>query len=91
MTAAALLFTLLVLQVLDYHTTKTILALGGKELNPLMRWLMDRVGIEEALTLKGTAVVIVAVLLFREHVLALVAMNVVMLAVVLFNYRSMPK
>ena len=91
MIAAALIFILLVLQVLDYHTTKTILDAGGVELNPLMRWLMDRVGIEEALTLKGTAVVIVAVLFFRESLLALVAMNVVCLAVVLFNQRSMPK
>lgn len=91
MLAVALIILLLALQVLDYHTTKTILALGGRELNPVMRWLMDRVGVEEALTLKGTLVVIAAVLFFREYVLALVAMNVIFLAVVLFNYRSMPK
>jgi len=91
MLAAALIFILLVLQVLDYRTTKTILAFGGKELNPAMRWLMDRVGVEEALTLKGTAVVVVAITFFREYVLALVAMDVIFLAVVLFNYRSMPK
>jgi len=91
MFAAALIFILLVLQVLDYHTTKTILDAGGRELNPLMRWLMDRVGVEEALTLKGTLVVVAAVLFFRESLLALVAMNVVCLAVVLFNQRSMPK
>lgn len=51
MLAAALLAAAL-LQLVDAATTLCILRLGGVELNPLLRWLMLRLGPEAALALK---------------------------------------
>lgn len=43
------LVTLIVLQVLDILTTQKVLKLGGYEANPAMKWLMDKVGVNESL------------------------------------------
>ena len=51
----ALLALLLALQVLDGWTTYRLLANGGRELNPLMRYAIERLGLARALcaTLAG--------------------------------------
>lgn len=43
------LVTLIVFQVLDILTTQKILKLGGYESNPVMKWLMDKVGVNGSL------------------------------------------
>lgn len=40
-----LLIVFAVLQALDAYTTLQILAKGGKELNPVMNWVFDKLGI----------------------------------------------
>lgn len=37
------------MQILDILTTKKVLELGGYEANPIMKWLMDKVGVNQAL------------------------------------------
>ena len=45
MTDNEILFSVLVgLNVLDVYTTMQILRQGGRELNPLMAWLMGKIG-----------------------------------------------
>jgi hypothetical protein len=45
----ALLAFLIALQVADYLTTRRILALGGYERNPIVRWFMSRLGERDGL------------------------------------------
>lgn len=87
----ALFLVLALLQALDYHTTLTILSCGGKELNPMMSWLMDRLGIEQALIFKGIAVLAVAGFGFYDNAVALGIMVAVFVAVIIWNFRQMPK
>ena len=83
-----LLAALALLQLGDGWTTWRILAAGGQELNPAMRWLMDAVGVVPALAVKGVAVVVIAYLFFLPYPWALAAMAAVQIGVVLFNFRS---
>ena len=54
---------LTVLQVFDGWTTYKILRLGGRELNPVVKWLMDRIGEYEALVVfKAAAILLVWVI-----------------------------
>jgi len=86
----ALFIALVVLQVLDYYTTTTILTLGGEELNPVMRWLMQRVGVEEALVVKGGFVILIGGA-FYDNIAMLGVLVAACVVVVAFNFRSMPK
>lgn len=45
----ALLFIFILLQIADSLTTVHILKQGGREANPLMNWLFDKVGVPAAL------------------------------------------
>lgn len=91
MPSIALLALLIVLQAFDYYTTTTILANGGVEINPVMRWLMEQLGVHEALALKGFLVCGFAFLVLFETPWAIAAMDAVFVAVIVFNYRSMPQ
>jgi hypothetical protein len=42
-------FAFFILQMGDYVTTLEILKRGGRELNPVMKWLMDNIGVNPAL------------------------------------------
>ena len=83
-----LLAALALLQLGDGWTTWRILAAGGQELNPAMRWLMDAVGVVSALVAKAVAIVAVAYLFFLPYPWALAAMVAVQASVVAFNFRS---
>lgn len=39
-----LLGVLMLLQFGDWYTTKTVLAQGGRELNPVMNWIFNKIG-----------------------------------------------
>lgn len=86
----ALFIALAVLQFLDYHTTMTICSLGGKELNPIMRWLFDRLGMDQALVFKGIAVLVFAAV-FYQDVMVLGIMVAVFAVVIVWNFSQMPK
>lgn len=56
MTTNELFFAaLVVLNVLDIHTTLKILKQGGEELNPVMSWLMGKTGVVPALLITKAA------------------------------------
>ena len=44
-----LLLALTILQVFDGWTTYKIMRLGGRELNPVVRWIMEKIGAYEGL------------------------------------------
>lgn len=60
---AALLIVLAALQAGDWWTTRTFLPLGGRERNPLVRWLIDRLGVDPALAVKSAAVMAIGAVL----------------------------
>jgi Domain of unknown function (DUF5658) len=51
MTVINFFVALCILQILDIASTVGVLANGGRELNPLARWLMMRLGVIPALVL----------------------------------------
>jgi hypothetical protein len=54
------LLLLALLQIGDWLTTRTILNRGGRELNPIVRFLIEKLGLDLALLLKGTLVLVIA-------------------------------
>jgi hypothetical protein len=85
------LFLLLVVaaaQVGDVLTTRWLLARGGRELNPLMRWAMARAGALPALCGKAAALTALAAWAgeFGAGVLAVISV-----AVLLHNYASITR
>lgn len=62
-----ILFALLaLLQAGDWLTTARALAHGKREGNPLMRWLIERIGLHPALALKTAFVLAIGWMLVRE-------------------------
>ena len=53
----ALVALIFALQVGDWLTTRRIVAQGGREGNPLMVWLIARLGFDAAFALKGVALI----------------------------------
>lgn len=80
-----LLFT--ALQVSDAVLTLLILRDGGRELNPIMRWLMDKIGIVPALVWVKLGLV-VAVAVWVHSVPLLAVFVAIYIAVVVFNVRN---
>jgi len=60
MTHATLLVIVALLQAGDWYTTRTIIAKGGRELNPAIRWLMGKLGVDLALAVKTAAMMAIA-------------------------------
>lgn len=56
---ALLLALVFALQWLDGLTTRRVLAHGGREKNPIMRWAFARVGFWPAIAIKSVAVTLV--------------------------------
>lgn len=81
-----LISLLVVMQVLDFWTTYYILSRGGRELNPLLAKLFDKVGEKRGLLIaKGVGVVIIVLwgpLMPRS---VLVGLTLVYLAVIANN------
>jgi hypothetical protein len=73
-----LLAIIILLQVLDAATTLSILKLGGRELNPMLKWLMDRLGVVPALAVSKL------VLVGGVAVVAMLAENTPALKVLLY-------
>jgi len=82
------------LQGLDIWTTKTILDSGGKELNPVMKFFMDKLGVLKALFLiKGLFLGLVAYGIIMNAVspILLGVLCVVYAVVVAHNWKHLPK
>ena len=89
MISYALIALLATLQVADIYTTRRILLAGGKELNPVMRYLIRQVGLLPALL--GTKITIMTVCWFAlmpfPEVLG--ALCVFYAGIIWFNQRSL--
>lgn len=89
MTAAyALLIALALLQALDAWTTWRILGAGGRELNPVMRWVMAQIGVVPALVVKGVGVAVIGWVVFVPWPWVLGGVVLFYVGVVVFNFRS---
>ena len=62
----ALLFIFILLQIADSLTTVHILKNGGREANPFMNWLFDKIGIPAALTVMKLIVLIAVFIAWNE-------------------------
>jgi hypothetical protein len=78
------------LQIADWYTTVTILDGGGRELNPVMRKLMEWLGTEPALAIKGVLVIVCGAFLL-PYPAALVLLVAVYAGVVAWNVWQMTK
>lgn len=65
----SLLFLFIILQILDSLSTVYIIKNGGKEANPVMNWLMDKVGIPGALSGVKIVLLILVVAAWNETLL----------------------
>ena len=83
----ALLILLAAMQAADWWTTRTILALGGYERNPAVRWLMGKLGTDAALAVKTVIVVAIGAVLLRWPWPFLAALNALYAWVVWSNWR----
>lgn len=82
-----LLATLILLQIGDFITTKKGMEIGLREVNPLLRRLMDKVGVVPALLLaKSLAVIGGVVLWYLQQEIVIGALIVFYLYVVINNY-----
>lgn len=81
---------LAVTQILDWHTTRTILRKpGGHEQNPVMAKLMAALGMDPALILKGIAVTAIGYYVGTVELLFLIVLVLIYVAVLAHNWRSM--
>ena len=62
----ALLFIFILLQIADSLTTVHILKNGGREANPFMNWLFDKIGIPAALAVMKLIVLIAVFIAWNE-------------------------
>lgn len=87
--AAALLCLLFAgLQLIGYELTSGIIKRGGHELNPMLRWLMGRIGIRPALVIaKLAAVALGWVLAYHDEALALALLCAAYTGVCAWNWR----
>lgn len=83
----ALILLFAALQVSDAVLTLLILRDGGRELNPIMRWLMDKIGIVPALVWVKLGLV-AAVAVWVQSVWLLAVFVAIYIAVVAFNARN---
>lgn len=87
---AVILFIIVAaLQVADGYLTWRILGLGGRELNPLIRFLMDRLGVVPGLVLaKLVLVVVIFYLVLVDQVTALALVGALYAWVVGHNWKQ---
>ena len=85
-----ILFVLIVvLQVADAYLTSRILGAGGHELNPVMRLLMDRMGVMPGLVVAKVALSAMIGLFLRHQPLLLALIAVLYGCVVVNNWNQM--
>ena len=78
---------LLALQIADILTTLRAIELGGREINPVMAWLMRRAGVPGALAVGKLFVLALAVGWLHDSLPALLVLDAVFAAIVANNVR----
>ena len=86
----ALTLFLALLQIADWHTTRTILANGGHEQNPVSAWCMRRVSVDGFLIFKGCAVTALGYFVGTHSDDLLAGIIVIYCVVIYHNLKSMP-
>lgn len=86
-----LLVLLLVVQFGDWWSTRRILALGGYERNPLIRWLMGKLGVDLALAAKTAFVMAIGYSLTFLPIYLLAALCGAYGAIVRNNWRVLQR
>lgn len=82
---------LFITQMLDWHTTRTILKRpGGQELNPVARWLMSRMTVDGFLAGKVVVVTGLGCAAGQYSPVPLMVLVALYIVVVSYNWRSMP-
>lgn len=86
-----LLGFLLLCQLIDFYSTWRVIRSGvGVEANPVVHWLMDRMGVNAALAVAKLAVSAIAVYLYLTDATGwLVATSLMYAAVALNNWKVM--
>ena len=85
----ALLAFLAALQAADIWTTWRILLAGGRELNPVMRWLIREFGVMPALIIPKAAVLVVCYVWLLPYWWVLALLCIFYTGIFLFNLRSL--
>lgn len=78
------------LQAADGFLTWRVLRAGGRELNPAVRFLIERIGLVPGLVLAKLALVILVGLYLRDQVAALLPIVALYAWVVRHNWRQLP-
>jgi len=84
-----LTFTFLILQLLDWYTTRTILKNGGYEQNPVMAFVFKYVNVDVALAIKSVLLSILGYYIGLTIPILLIGLIIVYLAVVIHNGKSL--
>ena len=87
----ALLLVFVVLQILDLYTTYKIISNGGQELNPVMRWVIQKFGLVTGISSAKAIFVAMLFLLWYSSKLPLwfiIAADIAYVGVIIFNYKS---
>ena len=78
-------------QLLDWHSTRTIINHGGYEQNKIMAALFDEFGMDAVLAIKAALVSVVGWWVGLQSIPMLFAIVAVYAAVIIHNWKSMPK
>jgi hypothetical protein len=92
MTSIALTALFVLLQVADVWTTYKCITSGkGKEANPVMKWIMDKLGLLEGLVLLKIVGTVVVVGLLSQFIEALILLNCFYSYIVYNNWKILNK
>ena len=80
-----LLITYIALQLLDFWTTHTIIKKGGYERNPLILWLMQRIGNTKALVVYKIIGILAGILVYSTGYLWAMALITGFMFIVIVN------
>ncbi len=81
------ILALFAVQIADVWTTNQILARGGRELNPIMKWIMDKTGDQWSVVKVAAALIVAAFLWADGNISAVWIITVITGLVALNNYR----
>lgn len=83
---------LILMQVFDFYSTYIILKNGGSELNPVVDFLIQKIGLVAALIIaKGVAVIGVLVIYYVDVLIAILILVAVYSYVCFNNYKAMKR
>jgi len=88
LTKLLLSFLAIALMVADIYLTDKILVKGGKELNPLMKWCMDKLGESWMMPKVIVTLGVLAVFFTFPSSVPLIAICIVQGAIVLWNVKE---